>query len=284
MLDQVEVVGHVRGPVVLGRELGLVDAAERAGRVAGAERDQARRWRPRCAGRGVSSTPASRPRAPARRVTTPCSSASAACPRPRRRRGGASRRTRGRRTPSSRGRARRSGGARSACMPSMKPSSEPVESRITRTPVRRALARARGPAPRAPPTALRLSFAPGHHAAGADVRHRGRRAHREEHPAAPQPAPAEQPPEREQQRPEEDAEDDRDALVRPLVQLRRELACPMRGSAGWNTSPLCAASWWAMKTTVRVAVAGRRARRRRSRWGDAAARRRNHSHPPLTSS
>ena len=28
---------------------------------------------------------------------------------------------------------------------------------------------------------------------------------------------------------------------------------PMRGSAGWKTSPLWAASWWAMKTTVRRA-------------------------------
>ena len=29
---------------------------------------------------------------------------------------------------------------------------------------------------------------------------------------------------------------------------------PIRGSAGWNTRPLCAASWWAMNTTVRFAV------------------------------
>ena len=108
-----------------------------------------------------------------------------------------------------------------ACIPSMKPSSEPVERSSTRTPSGGRSASSCASATSAP-TALRLSFAPGTTwlapmFAIAAVAPAG-----EEEAGAAQRAPAEQPPQRQQQRAEEDAEDDRDALVRPLVQSRRE--------------------------------------------------------------
>ena len=61
---------------------------------------------------------------------------------------------------------------------------------------------------------------------------------------------------------------------------------PIRGSAGWNTRPVWAASWWAMKTTVRAAsgspglghdVPGRAVRQRRA--GTRAARRSRRRRP-----
>ena len=59
---------------------------------------------------------------------------------------------------------------------------------------------------------------------------------------------------------------------------------PLRGSAGWNTSPLWAASWWAMNTMVRVASGSPDSATTFQVGRCGSARRRNQSRPPLTSS
>ena len=59
---------------------------------------------------------------------------------------------------------------------------------------------------------------------------------------------------------------------------------PIRGSAGWNTSPLCAASWCAMNTTVRFASGSPSSAIVFQVGRCGSVRRRNQSLPPLTSS
>ena len=59
---------------------------------------------------------------------------------------------------------------------------------------------------------------------------------------------------------------------------------PLRGSAGWKTRPLWAASWWAMKTTVRAASGSPTSATTFQVGRFGSARLRNQSCPPLTSS
>ena len=59
---------------------------------------------------------------------------------------------------------------------------------------------------------------------------------------------------------------------------------PLRGSAGWKTSPLWAASWWATNTTVRRAAGSPVSATTFQVGRCGSARLRNQSCPPLTSS
>ena len=59
---------------------------------------------------------------------------------------------------------------------------------------------------------------------------------------------------------------------------------PLRGSAGWKTRPLWAASWWAMNTTVRRASGSPSSATTFQVARCGSARLRNQSPPPPTSS
>ena len=165
-------------------------------------------------------------------------------------------------------------------MPSMKDSSEPVDTSITRSP-RTGRSRSEWASATTVATELRLSFAPGTTA---------RAPMSAIAAAAPTASPrppggaqtARRGPQRHEQRAQEHPVDDRQALVCLGVQVRQ---APHRepGSSGWKTSPLWAASWWAMNTMVRAASRSP-ASATTFQVERCGSRRRNHSRPPLTSS
>ena len=134
------------------------------------------------------------------------------------------------------------------------------------------------------PTELRLSFAPGTTRLAPMLAMRGCGAEREDHPGPLQPAPAEEPPEREQERPQEDPEDDRDALVRPLVELRREPHADAR-QGRVEDEPAVRRVVVGDEHDRAGGVRSRLPRPRTFQVGRCGSvRRRNQSRPPLTSS
>ena len=168
------------------------------------------------------------------------------------------------------------------CMPSMNDSSEPVESKITRTPGGGSSRKARTSATLTA-TALRLSLAPGTTArapmsiieAPASAEKNAPMRRKERRPVSPQRATNTGP---------RNTPKMIGTLCSAFSWSLGMSFIARRGSPGWNTSPECAASWWEMKTTVRSASGSPASaitlyvERFGSRW------RRNHSRPPLTSS
>ena len=144
-----------------------------------------------------------------------------------------------------------------ACMPSMNDSSDPVDSRITRSPSGGRLVAQRARASdSSTATPVRLSLAPGTTAARADVRHRRRVARRRGRSRrgaarAAQAASRRPPPAARRPRPTWSP-----AWCRPRRGPSGSGAAAPAASSGWNTRPEWAASWWDTTTTVRSASSG----------------------------